>query len=98
MTTQPTREEIKAEAEKIRPAVLRVAEVKGWGINDNPDITDSILEGLARNLILRGKKYCPCRLPSGNEEEDKKYICPCRDAAKDIEETGHCHCYLYMKK
>ncbi|HJJ75838.1 MAG TPA: ferredoxin:thioredoxin reductase [Methanocorpusculum sp.] len=98
MENQPTREEIKAKAEEIYPAVLRVAEVKGWGINENKDIADSIVEGLARNVLLRGKKYCPCVLPSGDEEEDKKYICPCRNSAKDVEETGHCHCYLYMRK
>ena len=55
MENQPTREEIKAKAEEIYPAVLRVAEVKGWGINENKDIADSIVEGLARNVLLRGK-------------------------------------------
>ena len=98
MTTPPTREEIKAKAEEIYPGVLRVADVKGWGLNENKDIADSVVEGLARNILIRGKKYCPCVLPSGDEEEDKKYICPCRNSDKDVEETGHCHCYLYFKK
>ena len=87
MTAQPTREEIKAKAEEIYPGVLRVAEVKGWGLNENKDIADSIVEGLARNVLLRGKKYCPCVLPSGDAEEDKKYICPCRNSDKDVEDA-----------
>lgn len=98
MTTPPTREEMQAVAEQIRPAVERVAKTKGWVLNPNKDITDSILEGLARNKILRGKKYCPCRLSSGDAEKDKQYICPCRDSEKDVETDGHCHCYLYMKE
>ena len=44
MTAQPTREEIKAKAEEIYPGVLRVAEVKGWGLIENKDIADSIVE------------------------------------------------------
>jgi len=95
---KPSREEIQAQAEKIHPAIERVATVKGWVLNENKDIADSVIGGLARSQLLYGKRYCPCRIPSGNEEEDKKIICPCQNSAKDIETDGHCHCYLYFKK
>ena len=94
----PPREEVLALAEKIRPVIERIAEKNNWVLNPSKDIADSVIEGLARNQILRGKRYCPCRLPSGDEGQDKQYICPCRPSHDDVEESGHCHCYLYMKK
>lgn len=93
----PNREEIQTIAQKIRPAIERVAEVRGWTINENRDIADSIIEGLARNKILYGKRYCPCRIPTGNEDEDRKIICPCHDSTSDIVNNGHCHCYLFFQ-
>ena len=95
---QPDREEVLELAKKIHPIIERVAEHKGWMLNPETAIADSVIEGLARNQILRGKRYCPCRLPTGDEEKDKQYICPCRDSDADVEKDGHCHCYLYMRK
>ena len=94
----PDREEIRALAEKIHPVIERIAEKNNWELNPLKDVADSVIEGLARNQIMRGKRYCPCRLPSGNEELDKQYICPCRPSHEDVERDGHCHCYLFMKK
>lgn len=97
MSDKPTREEILAVSAKIRPDIERVASTKGWLIIDNKDVADSVIEGLARNVIIYGKKYCPCRIHSDNEDENRRYICPCRDAVNDVEKDGHCHCYLYVK-
>jgi ferredoxin-thioredoxin reductase catalytic subunit len=98
MTIKPAREEILEVAAQIRPSIFKIAEKKGWAVNENKDIADSAIEGLARNKIIHGKRFCPCRIPSGDEEADKNYLCPCRDALADIETAGHCHCYLYTKK
>jgi len=95
---KPSREEIEELAMKIHPAIERVATVKGWILNENKDIADSVIEGLARNQLLYGKRYCPCRIPSGDAEKDKKIICPCQFSTDDIETDGHCHCYLFFKK
>ncbi len=67
-------------------------------MNSMKEVADSVIEGLARNQIIRGKRYCPCRLPTGNEETDKQYICPCKMSTEDVERDGHCLCYLYLKK
>ncbi|HJJ42015.1 MAG TPA: ferredoxin:thioredoxin reductase [Methanocorpusculum sp.] len=98
MTEVPSREEIKKVAEEITPSIYKIAEKKGWGINENKDIADSVIEGIARNKILLGKRFCPCRIPTGDALKDRDYLCPCKDSASDIENTGHCHCYLYTKK
>ncbi len=98
MTTPPTREEILEVAAAIRPGIEHIAEINNWTINPDTGIADSVIEGLARNKIVRGKKYCPCRLPSGDEEKDRQYLCPCRNSKAEIAADGHCHCYLYLKE
>ncbi|HJJ42764.1 MAG TPA: ferredoxin:thioredoxin reductase [Methanocorpusculum sp.] len=98
MNLIPTREQIQEEAEKIRPSIEKIAIKKGWFLNNNKDVADSTIEGLARNRLIYGKRFCPCRIPTGNEEADKIYLCPCRDSGSDIEKFGHCHCHLYFKE
>lgn len=82
---------------KIRADSEKFAKIKGWRINPDMEIADTAIFGLARNKLMRGRRYCPCRLPSGDPEVDRRYICPCRDAETDVEKDGHCHCYLYVK-
>ena len=97
MTNPPSPEEIAAITPKIRADSEKFAKRKGWTVNPNTPIADSVIEGLARNKLMRGKRYCPCRLPSGNPDVDKLYICPCRNAETDVETDGHCHCWFYLK-
>ncbi|MBI5554435.1 MAG: hypothetical protein HY920_01100 [Elusimicrobia bacterium] len=43
-------------------------------------------------------QYCPCRPISGNQEEDKQKICPCKWHKDEIAADGHCHCQLFFSK
>ena len=95
---QPSREEIKAEAEKMRPSIEKAAAQRGWVLNENKDIADSVIEGLARNKIIHGKRYCPCRIVSVDPEVNKANICPCKASEEDVARDGHCHCYLFFKR
>ena len=65
----------------------------------NPD--KMVVEGVVRGLLARkekfGEKYCPCRRVTGDEEEDKKIICPCIYHKDEIAKDGHCLCNLFMK-
>ncbi len=65
----------------------------------NPD-TEHIsftIEGILRNERTVGLKYCPCRVPSGNFEEDLKLICPCNFVEQETwEEQGRCWCGLFI--
>lgn len=69
------------------------------GFKLNPD--RKAVEGLARSLLEREKKlgfkYCPCRRVTGNQEEDKKIICPCLYHLEEIEKDGRCFCGLFVK-
>ena len=92
-------EDILTLSKKIRANFENYADRKGWVLNPDKSVTDTIINGLARNKLISGKRKCPCRVSMGNSKEsDNDFICPCKDAEKDIIETGHCHCHLFYKK
>ncbi|MGM5483575.1 MAG: ferredoxin-thioredoxin reductase catalytic domain-containing protein [Nanobdellota archaeon] len=84
--------------EKLLEEHKKYAEENGFKLNPNAKLVEAVLKGLARNEDKFGYQYCPCRRVTGNEEEDKKIICPCDYHKEEINEKGHCHCMLFMKK
>ncbi len=40
----------------------------------------------------------PCRLASGQRQQDRDIICPCHYRDIDIEEYGSCYCGLYVSR
>ncbi len=76
----------------------RIAKVKGWKVNPDKKAAQEIIDGLNRNKETKGKYYCPCKIVTGDPEVDKDIICPCKDAQKEIDEMGHCHCGLFYAK
>ena len=76
----------------------RYAEKAGYDLNPDEGMLDLVLEGMARNHLKYGKKYCPCRIVTGDEKEDKKIICPCVYHKDEIDTNGSCHCELFFKK
>ena len=74
------------------------AKEQGFHLNPNRVIVESLVKRLLENQEKHGHRYCPCRVITGNIEEDKKKICPCFWNKKEIEEMGHCHCNLFVKQ
>jgi len=76
---------------------LRI-EAKAGKYNLNPNLDDLkiIIEGYLENQNKYGYPACPCRLATGNYEEDKDIICPCDYRDDDISEFGGCYCSLYV--
>ena len=70
------------------------------GLKLNPDkkVLTGIINGLLRNKQFKGDIYCPCRIVSGNKEEDKKIVCPCIYHLGEIDSMSHCKCTLFWKK
>ena len=54
------------------------------------DAVDSVQRGLAKNLVNRGRLYCPCQVLNGDPGEDRKKICPCERHHEDIARDGFC--------
>jgi len=85
------------EKEKLIKKLEEHAAEKGIKFNPNQTVVDSIVDRLLVREKELGEQYCPCRMPSGNREEDKKIICPCVFHLDEIREDGHCHCLLFVK-
>ena len=45
-----------------------------------------------------GYPSCPCRLASGEKDEDLDIICPCDYRDADVVEFDACYCGLYVSK
>lgn len=73
------------------------ARKNGFQLNPNKKIVERIINGLLQNEKNKGKKYCPCRMLSGNLEEDAKKICPCAYHKEEIAKDGKCYCGLFTK-
>jgi len=88
------------EREKIGKIIEEYEEYaarNGYKLNQNREILEGLIRGLLENEKKYGFRYCPCRIVSGNSEEDKSKICPCQFISKEIEEQGHCLCGLFIK-
>jgi ferredoxin-thioredoxin reductase catalytic chain len=83
--------------DKMHESLARYANKKGFILNPNEEMLHLVIEGLSRNKVEHGKQYCPCRIISGNEEEDRKIVCPCIYHEDEIETDGICHCSLFFK-
>ncbi len=82
---------------KNRKELEDYAKSQGFKLNPNEKIVDFVIKGLQKNKKEKGEFYCPCRIVSGNKEEDMKIICPCVFHLAEIKEQGHCKCNLFVK-
>jgi ferredoxin-thioredoxin reductase catalytic subunit len=73
------------------------AQENGFRLNPDRTTVERIINGLLMNKKQKGKKYCPCRRVSGNEEEDNKKVCPCAYHKDEIAKDGKCFCGLFVK-
>lgn len=83
--------------ENLRKLCEKYAESKGIKLNPDENIVNAILDGLLRNKEQHGFRYCPCRPISGDLNEDRDKICPCKWHIDEIKDMGHCHCNLFVK-
>ncbi|MDP2853632.1 MAG: ferredoxin-thioredoxin reductase catalytic domain-containing protein [Smithellaceae bacterium] len=74
----------------------KAQEPKGYFFNKDKDWVLSILQDLLINKERYGYSSCPCRLASGNRENDRDIMCPCVYRTEDVKEYGSCYCNLYV--
>lgn len=86
-----------AEVEKILTWAEKYAARSGFRVNPDREQARLIALGLLKNQEKYGKRYCPCRVVTGNAEEDRKIICPCAYHKDEIAAQGQCHCGLFVK-
>ncbi len=85
-------------AEALYEQLKKFQESKGYFFNKDKDMVLALLESLLFNKDRYGYMACPCRLASGDYEEDKDMLCPCVYREEDVKEFGACFCGLYVSK
>lgn len=74
------------------------AESHGYHINPDIEFTKNLIKSLLINQQRYGYWACPCRLATGNKDEDLDIICPCYYRDPDLKEFGVCFCALYVSQ
>jgi len=85
------------DVKEIIKSYQEYAEKNGFKLNPDKEVTERLVMGLLENEKKHGFRYCPCRRVTGNQEEDKKKICPCVWHRQEIERDGHCFCGLFVQ-
>jgi len=86
------------DSKKLYEMMKKVQEPKGYYFNEDRERTIELLDALIQNKERYGYMGCPCRLLSGDREDDRDIICPCTYSVPDIAEFGSCYCNLYVSK
>jgi len=74
------------------------AEASSYHLNPDEGFTRDLVHGLCVNEKRYGYPACPCRLASGDKNEDLDIICPCDYRDIDLGEYGSCFCGLYVSE
>jgi len=89
---EPTASEVDSYYQKLKE------NAEGSGYHLNPDV--EFTKELLNSILINEKRYrygaCPCRLASGNREEDLDLICPCDYRDPDLVDYDACYCGLYI--
>jgi ferredoxin-thioredoxin reductase catalytic subunit len=67
------------------------AEAYGYHLNPDEEFTKDLVRGILINDRRYGYWNCPCRLATGNKEEDLDIICPCDYRDADVSEFDTCY-------
>ena len=74
------------------------AEKSGYILNPDVEFTKELVQSLLVNQERYGYWACPCRLATGEKEEDSDIICPCDYRDSDLSKYGCCYCALYVSQ
>jgi len=85
-----------SEIDKLYERLDREAEVSGYHLNVDVEFTKELIKGMLINERRYGYWACPCRLASGNKQDDLDIICPCDYRDADLNEYDACYCALYV--
>ena len=84
--------------EKLYQQLKQDAEQRGYYLNPDVAFTKQLLAGMLKNQDRYGYLACPCRLASGEKEEDLDIVCPCDYRDPDLHDFEMCYCGLYVSQ
>ena len=89
MSDQPTEKSMN----RMRKLVDAYTKKSGTTTHPDPQVTESVVLGLAKHVDDLGRPLCPCRFYPDKEAEiqHRTWICPC----DDMQIYKYCHCLLF---
>ncbi len=84
------------DVDKLYEMLKKNQEPRGYFFSKEKERVFDLLKALIVNKDRYGYMACPCRLASGDKENDKDIICPCVYRTPDVAEYGSCYCNLYV--
>ena len=86
------------DASELYGKLKKIQEPKGYYFSNNHERVMELLDALLVNKERYGYMVCPCRLASGERDNDRDIICPCDYREPDVAEFGSCYCNLYVSR
>jgi ferredoxin-thioredoxin reductase catalytic subunit len=86
------------DVQQLFETLEKVQSAKGYDFNRDRERVFELLDALLANKARYGYMGCPCRLLSGDREQDRDIICPCVYRTPDVAEYGSCYCNLYVSE
>jgi ferredoxin-thioredoxin reductase catalytic subunit len=86
------------DATELYEKLKKMQEPKGYYFSNNHERVMELLDALLVNKERYGYMVCPCRLASGDRDNDRDIICPCEYREPDVAEFGSCYCNLYVSR
>ncbi len=77
---------------------LKTFEKDGFFLHADEEHRHATMDSLLANNEKYGHLACPCRLATGETQDDEDIICPCIYCKDDVEEFGACYCLLVVKE
>ncbi|MDL2275193.1 ferredoxin:thioredoxin reductase [Desulfosarcina sp. OttesenSCG-928-G10] len=84
------------DAAELYEKLEKINAPKGYFFSDDTARVNELMQSLLVNKDRYGYMACPCRLASGDRENDRDIICPCAYREADVAEFGSCYCNLYV--
>ena len=78
--------------------LIKDAKAAGYFMSPDQELLEMLADGLLVNQARYGYQACPCRLASGDKEEDLDIVCPCDYRDADLAKYGACFCGLYVSQ
>lgn len=93
-SSQKPQKDLETCVAETRVFVQKVVDRFDVKFNPDPEINETVVQGLARNQHLHGRRYCPCFIVQFDKAVDR--ICPCKPGLEEeIPRDGHCHCGIF---
>ena len=86
-----------ASLKSIRAYVAKYWSCLGTAAHPNLEVTEAVIEGLARNLDELGRPLCPCNFYKDKKAEvasSRRWLCAC----DEMKLYKYCHCLLFVRE